>query len=149
MAAVGSLAVSGIGVTLLSSMAPSGASRANIRPIVCTAASQLTASSPIIVSGCNRGRITGGSGSLEGNGPYTLTWESGDTFTFSKDSVVTPPSRCPSGTAEVDFRGTVLTDSGFRAHRFIGKSVAYDACLSVGLTVIVVELVPGTQFTIG
>jgi hypothetical protein len=140
---------SGVALTLLP-MTTAGASAGHqIRPIVCTAASQITASSPILVSGCDRGRITGKNGSFEGNGPYTLTWVSGDTFTFSKDSVTTPTSRCPSGSAEVDFRGTVLSGSGYRAHRFLGKTVAYDACLSVGLTVVVVELVPGTEFTIG
>ena len=149
IAVVSLMAVSGIGFTLLSPANASGAANPKIRPIVCTAASQPTASSPVLVSGCDRRRITGGSGAFEGNGPYTLTWASGDTFTFSKDSVTTPTSRCPSGTAEVDFRGTVLSGSGFRAHRFLGKTVAYDACLSVGLTVIVVELVPGTEFTIG
>ena len=149
MAMVGIVVLSGIEMMGLSQTAASASTSHRIRPIVCTAESQLTASSPIVVSGCDRLRITGGSGSFEGNGPYTLTWKSGNTFTFSKDSIAIPPSRCPSGTAEVDFRGTILSGSGFRSHRFLGKTVAYDACVSVGLTVIVEELVPDTDFTIG
>jgi hypothetical protein len=149
MATVSVVASGWVALSLVSSGAASGSANSKIRPIVCTAASQPTETSPVLISGCNRYKITGGHGSFDGNGPYTLTWGSGSTFTFSKDSVATPPSRCPSGTAEVDFRGTILSGSGFRTHRFINRVVAYDACVSVGLTVVVTGLVPGTEFTIG
>lgn len=122
------------------------------RPITCTAASQLNTSAPIVVSGCQRRMLTGGTGAIQGNGvngQNVLTWRTGKSLTFSRDSA-TPvsPSPCPSGTAEVDFRGTVLSTSGRTTASFVGKKVAFDACLTVGLSVVVVELVPATTFTV-
>ena len=147
------LAGSGAGLTLVAPAAPASASP-TVRPIVCTAANQATMSSPVTVTGCQRKPITGGQGQIQGSGPppnpTTLTWKTGDVFTFRIDSVTRPStSMCPSGTAEVDARGTVLTVSGTHVGKFVGKTVVEDECLSIGLVVVVVELAPGTNFTIG
>ena len=139
--------------TILALSGTAGAASRPFRPIVCTAASQLTTQSPTLVTGCDRPRITGGSGDFQENGVNgndVLTWATGKVFNVRRDSAISvSPSPCPSGTAEVDFRGTVLSTSGKGTFVFLGKKVSFDACLSVGLTIVVVEIVPGTSFTVG
>jgi hypothetical protein len=146
--AVGAL----VAVTLIewSILAPAGAAVASPRfhLIVCTGMQQPT-TSPVLLTGCKPRGITGGSGQWDGSGPYTLTWKTGKVLTFSRGSVtVVPSSPCPSGTAEVDFTGTVLSGSGRGTGKYLGRTVAYKACVSEQITVVVVELVPGTNFTV-
>lgn len=143
-----------VGCAGLGAVASTGSAWAvpRFRPIVCTGASQPNAPSPVLVTGCNRRGLTGGSGQIQGNGNNgddVLTWRTGRLFTVQTDSVTrVPSSPCPTGTAEVDYRGTVVGGSGRGTKPFLGKVLAFDACLSVGLTVVVVQLVPGTSLTV-
>jgi len=77
------------------------------------------------------------------------SWSTGKTsnFTFSFSSPTT--SRCPFPLAELDFVGKVASGSGAGTKRLIGATVAYDACFAEQINVVLVELVPGTLFTMG
>lgn len=101
---------------------------------------------PIQLSGCNRPRITGGSGNTNGmgNGPYPLTWASLKVTNYSLVSSVSvggPQSRCLDGATELDFVGAISSVSGPWTKRFLGAPVTFDICLTEGI-----ELVPGTEF---
>jgi hypothetical protein len=49
----------------------------------------------------------------------------------------------------VDYVGTILSVSGNRTGQYLQKTIAYEACLTYQINVALVELVPGTLFTIG
>jgi hypothetical protein len=42
-----------------------------------------------------------------------------------------------------------VSASGKGTSVFVHKTVTYDACLSVGLSIVVMELAPGTSFKVG
>jgi hypothetical protein len=118
--------------------------------ITCSSMSS-SPSGPVELSGCNRRHITGGSGTLLScvpTGICPLTWSTGKgtNITFSQTTPST--NRCPAPLVEIDFTGTVANASGSGTKRFIGKPVAYDVCFAVQINVVLVELVPGTSFTI-
>jgi hypothetical protein len=127
------------------------ASAAPKPPIECQSMSESNPTAPFMVSGCNRRGITGGSGTL-GSCPIgtltCLTWSTGSetNFTLSESSPST--NRCPAGLYENDFVGTVVSRSGYETKRLIGAPVAFDVC-TPSLIHLLVELVPGTLFTIG
>jgi hypothetical protein len=132
---------------------PWGAQSASAAPkpihIECQSMSQSNPIAPFMVSGCNHPGITGGSGTLGGCSVGTcLTWSTGrkTNFTLSESSPST--NRCPAGLYETDFVGTVLSGSGYGTKRLIGDTVAFDVCRPSTIHLLV-ELVPGTLFTIG
>jgi hypothetical protein len=105
-----------------------------------------------MLTGCNRPLVTGGSGDFQGgngNGIDVLTWATGKVFDVQGSSVTRAHTTCPSGSAQVDFVGTVVSASGRWTPAFVHKTVSFDACLTIGLTIVVVELAPGTSFRIG
>jgi hypothetical protein len=120
------------------------------KAIACQSMSMSTPSAPLVVSGCNRRGITGRSGTLR-SCPIGIctSWATGKetdfTFSFSAPST----SRCLFPLAELDFVGKVVSASGGGTKRLIGATVSYDACFAQQINVVLVELVPGTQFTIG
>lgn len=154
-AIVSLLSVSTVGLALLASMGAPASASPRFRPITCTGAFQQSSSSPVHLSGCLPRGVTGRSGQFQrdANDPNsTLTWKDGHVFTFGKGTVTVPSSsRCPSGsgTVEVDYVGTILSVSGNRTGPYLGKTIAYDACLTYQINVILVGLVPGTLLTIG
>jgi hypothetical protein len=96
--------------------------------------------------------ITGGSGtqlSCTPSGICPLTWSTGKQTNFSFSHSTQSTNRCPAPLSEIDFVGTVASASGSGTKRFIGKPVAFDVCFAVQINVFIVELVPGTLFTIG
>jgi len=113
-------------------------------------------SAPIELGGCNRPRITGGSGTnlLVGLGPYPITWSTGKETNIQcagicgePPSGLRTPSRCTNPlTTEYDWVGSVATVLGPWTKRFIGDTVTFDVCLtsSGGSD----GLVPGTVFMI-
>jgi len=120
--------------------------------IICTAAqsegSDYTA--PILLSGCDKPRQTGGSGTSSALGPppYPIVWMTGRQTNFDTTSQSFPsPSRCPAPLTEFDFVGTIASVQGPWTKHFLGDPVAFDECLTSSFAV--VELVPGTVFTIG
>jgi hypothetical protein len=120
------------------------------KPIACQAMSS-GATSPPVVSGCNRKGITGKSGTLTNCALGTcITWVTGKEIDFNASITVPTTSRCPSDLTEVDSVGKVISTSpGAGVKRLLGATVSFDACLSKQINVVTVELVPGTQFTIG
>ena len=109
-----------------------------------------TMSAPLVVSGCNRQGITGRSGTLL-SCPigFCTSWATGKEINFSFSYSGPSTSRCPFPLAELDVVGKVVSASGPGTKRLIGATVAYDACFAQQINVVLVELVPGTLFTIG
>lgn len=138
------------------------ASAAVVTPLVKCGSMQSASDSvaaPIILSDCNRPRLTGGSGSniAVGPAPYPITWTTGKDINYNCGGDPTPncggspssypvPGRCPSGLREFDFVGTVATTSGAWTRRYIGDPLEFDVCLTPSFGV--VEVVPGTHFMI-
>ena len=120
------------------------------KAIECQSMSMSNPSAPPVVTGCNRRGITGGSGTLLGCSTGTcISWSSGKASNFTSSFSSPSISRCPFPLAELDFVGKVSSASGAGAKRLIGATVAYDACFAEQINVVLVELVPGTLFTIG
>jgi hypothetical protein len=110
-----------------------------------------SSSAPITLSGCDRPRVTGGTGTWAPPGP--LTWSTGKETKFTITSETSfGPGRCRSAPIEVDAVGTIVSVSGPWTKRFLGDTVTFDACLvPVGpdpVGVATEGLVPGTFFTI-
>jgi len=120
-------------------------------PIVCQAMSG-NQFSPNVVSGCDRPGITGRSGTLKqcptGTGTC-IAWATGKEIDFTFSFTVPTTSRCGSGLVEVDVIGRARSASGAGTKRLVGTTVAYDACLTQQINVVIEGLVPGTSFTIG
>jgi hypothetical protein len=57
------------------------------------------------------------------------------------------PSRCAPSFREFDFVGRITIVLGPWTKQFLGKTVAFDVCLTGNFGT--VELVPGTLFTVG
>jgi len=104
----------------------------------------------VVVGRCDRDGITGRSGSLA-NCPagQCISWATGKSLDVSSSVTVPSESRCSSGLVEVDTVGKVVSGSGASTGPFIGATVAYDACLTQQINVVMVGLVAGTVFTIG
>ena len=127
------------------------ASAAPHRAITCSSMSS-SPTGPVELSGCNHLRITGGSGtqvSCAPSGICPLTWSTGKETNFSVSHSTPSTNRCPFPLSEIDFVGTVASASGSGTKRFVGKPVAFDVCVAVQINLVIVELVPGTLFTIG
>jgi hypothetical protein len=123
------------------------ASAAPKRLIECRSMAQ-SPSAPVEVSGCNRPGLTGGSGTqLSCPVGVCLTWSTGKETNFSFTRSAPSTSRCPVTLYEIDVVGTVASVSGSWTKRFIGQPVAFAFCATNRAQVI--ELVPGTVFTIG
>jgi hypothetical protein len=110
-----------------------------------------SSSAPVNLSGCNRPRVTGGSGTWAPPGP--LTWSTGKETSFTIISETTfGPGRCRGAPIELDAVGTIVSVSGPWTKRFLGDTVTFDVCLvPVGpdpVGVATEGLVPGTFFTI-
>ena len=126
-------------------VAPS-ASAAAVTLVKCQTLQSNSLPSTIEQGGCNRSRITGGSGTTDGNGngPYPLAWTSMKITNYRLVSSSTASlSRCPASAPELDFVGSVSYVFGPWTKRFLGAPVAFDICLSGGD----IQLVPGTVFT--
>ncbi len=141
-----------VGSVLVSPLAAEPAQAAPAHLISCQSMQSETdsATSPVLVSGCRRLRVTGGSGVSygEGPGPYPVTWNTGKRFDFNAtNSFLRSPSRCPESLAELDFVGVIVSSSGPWTKPFIGDTVAFDVCITHSLGT--VELLPGTVFSIG
>ena len=120
------------------------------KPIECRSMSS-TPSGPVVVSGCNHLGITGSSGtqlSCEPTGTCPLIWSTGKETNFTISHSAPSISRCPFPLAEVDFVGRVVSTSGSWTKRFIGATVAFDVRFAQQINVVLVQLVPGTLFTI-
>lgn len=135
----------------LAASEPSVASAATrTHRIVCTSMQSESnrADAPIVMSGCSRPRITGGSGiSSIATQPHPITWSTGKETNYNETSATFPsPGRC-SGLTEVDVVGAVVTVSGSGTKQFLGETVRFDVCVTTASAI--VELVPGTAFTIG
>jgi hypothetical protein len=135
------------------------ASAAPVHPVVrCrTMQSESNSLSALVeLSGCNRPRITGGSGTnlLVGPGPYPITWKTRKETNIQcaglcgqPPSGFRTPSRCTNPlTREYDWVGSVATVLGPWTKRFIGDTVAFDVCLTSSFGID--GLVPGTVFMI-
>lgn len=116
-------------------------------------------SAPILVSGCNRPRVTGGSGTsfAIGPAPFPLTWSTGKQTNYNCGGTPTPdcggppsgfpkPGRCAAPLIEFDFVGTIATTFGPWTKRFIGDTLVFDVCLTPSFGT--EGLVPGTRFEI-
>ena len=128
-----------------------GPTPAAAKPIECRSMSS-SPSGPVVVSGCNHLGMTGGSGtqsSCDPTGTCPLIWSTGKETNFTISQSTPSISRCPFPLAEVDFVGQVVSTSGPWTKRFIGAPVAFDVCFAQQINVVLVELVPGTRFTIG
>jgi hypothetical protein len=120
------------------------------KAIQCQALSMSTPSAPMVVSGCNRRAITGGSGTLVGCPVGICTsWATGKATNFTVSFTTPATSRCAFPLAELDFVGSVVSTAGAGTKRLVGARVAFDACFAQQINVVLVELVPGTLFTIG
>jgi hypothetical protein len=108
--------------------------------------------SPTLLGGCNRPGTTGGSGTVV-LGPqlppimYHFMYSTGkqtvqgDVFSFFPST-----DRCPDAMTEFDTTGIVTAVSGSYMKHYLGKALTFDVCFSsFG---VIVELVPGTFFTI-
>lgn len=120
------------------------------RPIECTSMSMTIPSAPIVISGCNRRGITGGSGSPD-SCPigFCIGWSTGKETDVTLTSSAPSTSRCAFPLGEVDFVGRAVAASGAGTKRLIGTAVSFDACFAEQINVLLVELVPGTKFTMG
>ena len=107
---------------------------------------------PTLLGGCNRPGTTGGSGTVV-LGPqlppimYHFMYSTGkqtvegDVFSSFPDT-----DRCPDAMSEFDTTGFVTAVSGSYMKHYLGKALTFDVCFSsFG---VIVELVPGTFFTI-
>ena len=120
------------------------------KPIECTSMAMSSPAAPVVVSNCSRRGITGRSGSLLPCPSGTcLTWSTGKETDFTSSFSAPSIARCPFPLAELDFAGKVVSVSGAGTKRFIGAPVTFDACFAQQINVVLVELVPGTLFTIG
>jgi hypothetical protein len=104
---------------------------------------------PILLGGCDRPGLTGGSGTTYARGnPSPITWATGKKTNFDVSTLTFAPSRCPaSAPTEADVVGAVVTVSGPGTKKLLGARVAFDACLTNFF--VTIELVLGTEFTIG
>jgi hypothetical protein len=142
-----------VGATLLAGV-PLAVPNASAAPVPLVKCSSMrseanSSSAPIALGGCDRPKVTGGSGTWSG----TLTWSTGKQTNFVITSNTGPslPGRCPYG-FELDTSGVIASVSGPWTKRFLGDTVTFDACLApMGPDpgyVVTEGLVPGTFFTI-
>jgi hypothetical protein len=126
------------------------ASAAPAHAITCTSlhSESSAATFPADLAGCSRLRTTGGSGTVvDPNGTFLITWSTSKTVGIHPVSVgFISPGRCTPPLTELDFTGTVTGSSRF-GKQFAGAPVVFDGCVTN--PVAVVNLIPGTTFTIG
>jgi hypothetical protein len=83
-----------------------------------------------VLATCSRPSATGGSGTFtfNGPGPYTITWASGGTTTFSDTQTPSGPGACPGGGRAATDTGSVTAHTGPASSIALGAHVMFETC---------------------
>jgi hypothetical protein len=98
-----------------------------------------------VLASCSRPAATGGSGTFtfNGPGPYTITWASGGTTTFTDNEAPSGPGLCPGGLRAGIDTGSVIAHGGPGSSIALGVHVSFETCFDLNAKV--QYLVSGTK----